>query len=132
MFPLPTAQTSETRLLVEVGILGPRDTSVPVISGMRTDAVCSFLPQCGLEEQVSALGCCKSAFCYTDKLEYWSRSRTGLVGRDIRDPGRIYVIVPPTAQRISQLYRVCLCYFAYGQGYCLILVHRICLLLHHV
>ena len=27
--------------------------------------------------------------------------------------------------RISRLYRVCFCYLAYGQGYCLIPVHRI-------
>ena len=29
------------------------------------------------------------------------------------------------SQRTSQLYRVCFCYLAYGQGYYLILVHRI-------
>ena len=28
-------------------------------------------------------------------------------------------------QRISQLYRVCFNYLAYGQGYCLILMHHI-------
>ena len=34
--------------------------------------------------------------------------------------------------QISRLFKVCLCYLAYGQGYWLVLVHRIHSSLHHV
>ena len=50
MFPLPSVRTCEMRLPSEVGIPGIRDTSVPVISGICADAVCSSLPQHGLGE----------------------------------------------------------------------------------
>ena len=36
------------------------------------------------------------------------------------------------SQQISQLYKVCFYYPAYGQGYYLILVHRIHSSMHHV
>ena len=99
MFPLLITRTCETRLHVEAGIPGPRDTSVPIIGGTCTDTVCSFLPQCGLEEPVLVPGCYTSTFYCTDRLErleYGSRSMTGLTGQDFRDLGRICRVVPST------------------------------------
>ena len=83
-------QLCETGLPSEAGIPGLWDTSVLVINGTCTDAICSFLPQCGPEGPVSISGCCTSAFCYTEgpkRPKYGSRSRTGLTSRDFRDPG---------------------------------------------
>ena len=90
MLPLQSAWTYEAGLPPEAWISGPWDASVQVISGTCTDVICSFSPQCRLEEPVSVPMCCTSIFCYTNGLErpdYGSRWRTGLTDRDFGDPG---------------------------------------------
>ena len=80
MFPLPSAWKYEAELLIEAGIPRLRDTSVLVIGGMCTDAVCSFLPQHGPEGPVSASKCGTSTYHVIgrpERPEYGSRSRTG-------------------------------------------------------
>ena len=89
MLPLPLAWTYEARLPSEAGISRSWDASVLVISGMCTDAVCSFSLRCRPEEPISIPRCCTRTFYYIDGLErsaYGSRSRTGLTGRDFTDP----------------------------------------------
>ena len=74
----------------EAWISGYCDGAVPVINGTGADAICSFLPECGLEGLVSVSGCYIGTFYYTDRLErpwYGSRSRIGFTGRDISDIG---------------------------------------------
>ena len=108
MFPLTSAWTYEAGLPAEAGIPRLWETSVLVISGTCTEAVCSLLPKHGPEEPVSIPGCCTSTFYCTDipkRPRYGSRSRTGLTGRDLRDLGRIYGVVPltePTDQLVIQ------------------------------
>ena len=56
MFPLPSAWTPEVGLSSKAGILKLWDTSVPIISGTYTDAVCSSLLHHGPGEIVSVAG----------------------------------------------------------------------------
>ena len=96
MLPLPSAETYKTRLPREAGILELRDTTIPAISGMRADAICSSYSQYGLREPVSILAYNTGSGCSADGPErprHGSRSRAGLIGRDFRDP------------------RACLCYY---------------------
>ena len=77
------SRACEEGLPSKARISGPWDALVPVISGTCINAVCSFSPQCGLEEPVSVPRCCISTFCYTEgseRLEHGSRLRTGLIG----------------------------------------------------
>ena len=79
-------------------ILRFRDSAVPNISGTGTDTVHSSTPQCGPEEPVSVPVCCTSTFYYINGSErpvYGSRLRTRLTGRDFRDQGCVYAVIPP-------------------------------------
>ena len=89
MLFLPSAWTFKARLPSEARIPGIWDTSVQVISETGADPVCSFSPQYGPEGLVSVSRCCTGTFFYTDRLkrpEYGSKPRTGLTGRDFKDP----------------------------------------------
>ena len=136
MFPLPSAWTLEAGLSSEAGIPELWDTSVPVISGTYIDAVCSSLPHHGPGETVAVAGRCTRPYHFTVRLDgpgQGSRSRPGLTSRDFRDLGaclRHYTC--RLRLQISRLFRVCFYSRAYGQEYCLILVHLIPLLLHYV
>ena len=81
MLPLLSAWAHETGLSTKAGIPELWDSSVPDISGIGADTVCSFSPQYRLEGPVSVPGCYISAFCYTDEPE-----RPRLTGRYFRDP----------------------------------------------
>ena len=62
----------------------------PVINGIFTDSVCSFLPYHGPREPVPVPGCCIGPYYFTIKLDepgHGSRSRLGLPSRDFKDPG---------------------------------------------
>ena len=90
MFPLPSARTCEAGLPSYARIPGFRDNAVPIISGTGVDTVRSFSPQCGSGGLVPVLGCCTSAFFYTDRRKRPGnglRSSIELTGRDFRDPG---------------------------------------------
>ena len=122
--------TYEAGLPLEARILRFQNNVVPDISGACTNTVHSSIPQCGPEEPISILRCCTSIFCYTDGPEYGLRSRTGLTIRDFKDPEACLCHYTTGCQWISQSYRVRFCYLAYGQGYYLIMVHRIHSSLH--
>ena len=89
MLLLPSTWTYEAVFLTEAWILGFWAGVVPVISRTSVDSVCSFSLQYGSEELVSIVECYTSTFGSTDRLEgidYGSRLRTWLSGRDFRDP----------------------------------------------
>ena len=97
MLPLPAAQTYEEGLPPETGILGFRDSAVPVNGGTGTDTVRSSISQYGPKEPVSVPRCCTGTFCYTGKPEgpdYGLRQRTGPIGPS-GIQRRVYAVIPP-------------------------------------
>ena len=90
MLLLPSALTYEAGLPTEVWIPGFWAGAVPVISGTDVDTVYSSTPQYGSKEPVLVVECYTSTFGSTDRSEgsdYGSRSGTGLIDQDFRDPG---------------------------------------------
>ena len=90
MFLLPAARTYEEGLPTKAEIPGFWGTSVPIVSETCGGAVCSFLPQHGLEEPLSVLGSCMGVSRYTGRPEgpdYGPRQRTGPTCRDVRGSG---------------------------------------------
>ena len=82
---MPTAWACETGLPPETGILGHWDNVVPVSCRAGQSTVHSSTPWYGSEEPVSVSGCYMSTFDGTggpEGPEGWSRSGTGLTGRD--------------------------------------------------
>ena len=136
MFPLPPSWTHEMGLPSKAGIPELWDTPVPVISGLFTDSVCSFLPHHGPGELVSVPRHCTGPYHFTirpDGPGHGSRWRLGLTSRDFKDPGAClchhtscYACRP-----VGYLGYLFLS-LAYGQEHYLIIVHLILLLLHHV
>ena len=87
---LPAARTHEEGLPLETGILGFRDSTIPVSSRTGEDTVHSSTPQYRPEELVSVSGSCTCTTYYTGRPEgpgYGPRQRTRPIGRDIRDTG---------------------------------------------
>ena len=135
MLLLPSAWTYEARLPPKARIPKGWDTTIPIINGTCTDAFCSSLPQHRPGEPVSVPGCCTSAYYFTDRIErpeYGSRSGIRLISRNFEDPWVSASLYHRLTKRTNKLYRVCFCYLVYGQGYYLIMVHRIHSSLHHV
>ena len=136
MLPLPLAWTLEVGLSSEEGIPESWDTSVPVINRMYINVVCSSLPHHGLGETVSVAWRCIGPYNFVvrpDGLGQGSRFRPRLTRRDFKDPGGMVMPLHRILRlQISRLFKVCFYSCAYGQVYCLILVHLIPLLLHHV
>ena len=136
VFLVPPAWTLETGFPLKVGIPELWDTVVPVISGACTNPVCSSLPRHGPGKTVSVPGCCKSTHCFADMPygpRHGSRLRKRLTDLEFQRPRG--VSTPSHLKlslQISRSFRVHIYYFAYGQEYCLILVHLIHSLLHHV
>ena len=76
-----------------------RDTLVPVISWMYTDAVCSPLPYHGPGEIVSVAGCCTGPYYFTIWLDGLGKGRgRGQVSQDgtSRTQECVYAVTPQT------------------------------------
>ena len=69
MFPLLSTWIPEAGLFSETGISELWDTSVPIISGTFTDAVCSSLPHHGLKETILVTGCCQGSQAETSGIQ---------------------------------------------------------------
>ena len=150
MFPLPPAQTHETRLPSEAGIPELWDTLVPVINGTCIDLVCSSLPHHGSGEPASVPGRCTGTNYFKIRLDgpghgsrsrprqgsmsrQGSRSRPSLTSRDFKDLGGcLHHHTSGSALKISWSFIVHFYSLSYGQECCLILVYLIPLLLDHV
>ena len=106
------------------------DTSVPVINGTYTDTVCS-LPHHGPGETVSVAGHCTEAYYFAVRagIEVEAKAhKPRLQGpRGVSSPLHLRLSL-----QISRLFKVLFYSLVYGQEYCLIMVHLILLLLHHV
>ena len=136
MLPLPSSWTLKAGLSSEARILELWDTSVPIISGMYTDAVCSSLPPPWTRRG----GISRRALHKVLPLHIqarWTRAgvevkakahKTGLQG----PRGVSTSLHRRLSLQISVLFRVCFYSFAYGQECYLIMVHLILLLLHLV
>ena len=135
MFSLPSAWTYKAGLPSEVRIPRFWDDTVPVIGGRCTDTVFLLTPVRAKRTNISPRVLHK-------RLQLHSKAREAKVWVEVEDRAhmlglqrskgvstQLYHLL---SQRISQLYRVCFCYHAYGQGYYLILVHHIHSSLHHV
>ena len=89
MFSLPSAWTLEVGLSSKVGIPKLWDTSVPVISGTYTDAVCSYLPPPWAKRDDINRRALHRALPLRSQAR-WARARVevrlGLNSRDFRDP----------------------------------------------
>ena len=136
MFPLPSTQTCEAGLLPEVKIPGFQYSAVPVISGMCTDTVCSFTPLVRVRgTNISPRVLHKHFFLHIQAKEARVWAEVEDRAHSPRGQGPKSVPTPShhkLSKWINKLYRVCLCYLAYGQEYYLILVHQIHSSLHHV
>ena len=87
---LPSTRTYEKGLPLETGILGFRDSTIPVSGRIGEDTVYSSTARYRPEEPVSVSGSCTGTSRYTGRPEgpdYRPRQRARPTGRDVRGSG---------------------------------------------
>ena len=136
MFPLSSAWTLEARLSSEAGIPQLGDTSVPVINETYADAVCSPLPPTiGQERRYQLQGVVQGLTTSQSGQMGQSRGRgrnQGSQAETLGTQGRVYAITPQTEITYQSVIQGMFLLSRQWQEYCLIPVHLIPLLLHHV
>ena len=134
MLPLPSAWTPEAGLSSEAGIPELWDTSVPIINGTYIDAVCSSLPPPWAKKESISHRALQRALLLRS-LARWAKAGVEAKAHKLglQEPKGVSTPLHRRLRlQISRLFKVCFYSRVYRQEYCLILVHLISLLLHHM